>query len=108
VAAPAVAAVPPAASTAPTTQVTAKTKLVAESAATLGKVITGFTLADARPIYNEFRHISHAVSPALSCGSADCNPDTNHILAAVMILYFLATGFLSGLFLPSYFMKGDI
>jgi hypothetical protein len=76
--------------------------LVAESAATLGKVIAGFTLAKITPVYNFFVHLCHTIAPAL--GAVDCS--VAPVLAGSMLAYFLATGFLSGLFLPSYFMSG--
>jgi hypothetical protein len=76
--------------------------LVAESAATLGKVIAGFTLAKITPVYNFFVHLCHTIAPAL--GPVDCS--VAPVLAGSMLAYFLATGFLSGLFLPSYFMSG--
>jgi hypothetical protein len=77
--------------------------LVAESAATLGKVITGFTLAKVEGMSTYFWRLTNLIGPAL--GSAD--PATSPVLAGVIIAYFLATGFLCGLFLPPYFM-GDV
>ena len=75
--------------------------LLADSAATLGKVITGFTLAKLDSANKYFEGLCRAVGPAL--GAADSS--NSHVLAGVIIAYFLATGFLSGLFLPSYFMS---
>ena len=75
--------------------------LLADSAATLGKVITGFTLAKLDSANKYFEGLCRGVGPAL--GAADFS--NSHILAGVIIAYFLATGFLSGLFLPSYFMS---
>ncbi|MGB6746320.1 MAG: hypothetical protein WBE38_21900 [Terracidiphilus sp.] len=74
--------------------------LVAESAATLGKVITGFTLAKVGGMSDFFSKLSNQIGPAL--GSSD--PATAPVLAGVIIAYFLAAGFLCGLFLPPYFM----
>ena len=78
-----------------------KDNLVVESAATLGKVLTGFTLAQVGPIYRHFLEISRAISHHLSDGSVP----PNAVLAGAILIYFFATGFLSGLFLPNYFMK---
>jgi hypothetical protein len=75
--------------------------LLADSAATLGKVITGFTLAKLDTANKYFEGMCRGVGPAL--GAADAS--NSHVLAGVIIAYFLATGFLSGLFLPSYFMS---
>ncbi|RSL18364.1 hypothetical protein EDE15_3931 [Edaphobacter aggregans] len=75
--------------------------LLAESASTLGKVLTGFTLAKASQVAEHFSQLCHALAPALSS-----DEKTNFIMAGVVIAYFLATGFLSGLLLPSYFMAG--
>ena len=75
--------------------------LVVESAATLGKVLTGFTLAEVGPIYQHFLEIARAISHHLS--SPGVPP--NAVLAGAILIYFFATGFLSGLFLPNYFMK---
>ena len=75
--------------------------LLADSAATLGKVITGFTLAKLDAGYKFFEDLCKGIGPAL--GSLDTA--NSHILAGVIITYFAATGFLSGLFLPSYFMS---
>lgn len=78
--------------------------LVAESAATLGKVITGFTLAKVGGMSDYFGKLTNLIGPAL--GSSD-TAATAPVLAGVIITYFLATGFLCGLFLPPYFM-GDV
>ncbi len=75
--------------------------LLADSAATLGKVITGFTLAKLDSANQYFEGLCRGVGPAL--GAADSA--NSHVLAGVIVAYFLATGFLSGLFLPSYFMR---
>ena len=75
--------------------------LVVESAATLGKVLTGFTLAQVGPIYRHFLEIARAISHHLSDGVVP----PNAVLAGAILIYFFATGFLSGLFLPNYFMK---
>jgi|SRR5579859_4543076 len=75
--------------------------LVADSAATLGKVIAGFTLAKADTISKHYSSLSSALGPAL--GGLDASQ--SHVLAGVIVSYFLATGFLCGLFLPAYFMS---
>jgi hypothetical protein len=74
--------------------------LVAESAATLGKVIAGFTLARVQGIGDYFSKLAVQIAPAL--GASD--PATAPVLAGVIMVYFLATGFLCGVFLPPYFM----
>ena len=78
--------------------------LVAESAATMGKLIAGFTLAKLGGVFTHFSNLCHALAPALTDGHSDYG----YVLAGVIVAYFLATGFLSGLLLPSYFMKGVI
>jgi hypothetical protein len=77
--------------------------LIAESASTLGKVIAGFTLAKGGPLIQHFQRICHTVAPALCHQSSG---DGGIVLAGAIILYFFATGFFSGLLLPSYFMSG--
>jgi hypothetical protein len=78
--------------------------LVAESAATLGKVITGFTLAKVDTMSGYFAQLTNLVGPALGSSS---DSKAASVLAGVIITYFLSTGFLCGLFLPPYFM-GDV
>jgi hypothetical protein len=78
------------------------TNLLAESAATLGKVVAGFSLAKIGVIQDQLWNMSTAIAPIVGNGSQQIST----IFAESMILYFIATGFLSGLFLPSYFMKG--
>ena len=75
--------------------------LVADSAATLGKVITGFTLAKLNTVSKSFSTLCNTLGPAL--GGLDSAQ--SHVLAGVILAYFLATGFLCGLFLPTYFMS---
>lgn len=78
--------------------------LVAESAATLGKVIAGFSLAKIGPALKFFDYACSSIGPALGAH----RQDTSNIVACLIISYFGATGFLSGLFLPSYFMKDQL
>jgi hypothetical protein len=78
--------------------------LVAESAATMGKLIAGFTLAKLGGVFTHFSNLCVALAPALTDGHSDYG----YVLAGVIVAYFLATGFLSGLLLPSYFMRGVI
>jgi hypothetical protein len=77
--------------------------LIAESASTLGKVLAGFTLAKADPLIRHFHYLCNIVGPALGLQNS---PDAGFVLAGAIILYFFATGFFSGLLLPSYFMSG--
>jgi hypothetical protein len=75
--------------------------LLADSAATLGKVITGFTLAKLGTVSTEFENLCKTIGPVLGAQDAVAA----QVLAGVIVAYFLATGFLSGLLLPSYFMS---
>jgi len=75
--------------------------LLADSAATLGKVITGFTLAKLGAASTQYWNLCKIIGPVLGAQDAA----VAQVLAAVIIAYFLATGFLSGLLLPSYFMS---
>jgi hypothetical protein len=75
--------------------------LLAESAATLGKVITGFTLAKVGQVSTHYAGLCQTIGPVLGAPESA----TSHVLAGVIIAYFLATGFLSGLLLPPYFMS---
>jgi hypothetical protein len=84
-------------------QSTPQKNLIAESASTLGKVIAGFTLAKADPLVHHFHQICNVVGPALG---QQHSPDAGVVLAGAIMLYFFATGFFSGLLLPSYFMSG--
>jgi hypothetical protein len=72
--------------------------LLADSAATLGKVLTGFTLAKASQVSVHYSNLCHTLGPALGAQEPA-------VLAGVIVAYFLATGFLSGLLLPPYFMS---
>lgn len=76
--------------------------LVAESAATLGKVIAGFTLAKFGQITIHYSSLCQTIGPALGIGMPG---NTSNVVAGIIMAYFLATGFLSGLLLPSYFMR---
>jgi hypothetical protein len=84
-------------------QSTPQKNLIAESASTLGKVIAGFTLAKADPLVHHFHQICNVVGPALG---QQHSPDAGVVLAGAIMLYFFATGFFSGLLLPTYFMSG--
>jgi hypothetical protein len=74
--------------------------LVAESAATLGKVIAGFTLAKFDQIITRYWSLCQLIGPALGIAG-----NSGNVVAGIIMSYFLATGFLSGLLLPSYFMS---
>jgi uncharacterized membrane protein YtjA (UPF0391 family) len=75
--------------------------LLADSAATLGKVITGFTLAKLGTVSAQFGNLCKIIGPVLGAQDAVAA----QVLAGVIVAYFLATGFFSGLLLPSYFMS---
>jgi hypothetical protein len=75
--------------------------LLADSAATLGKVITGFTLAKLGQVSTYYSVLCHTIGPVLGAQEAA----VSHVLAGVIVAYFLAAGFLSGLLLPPYFMS---
>jgi hypothetical protein len=94
---------PPPQGTAP--QATKDKNLIAESASTLGKVIAGFTLARADTMATHFHRVCQIVGPALG-NQQFAHADT--VLAGSIILYFVATGFFSGLLLPPYFMSGKL
>jgi hypothetical protein len=87
----------------PAQQAMPQKNLIAESASTLGKVLAGFTLAKAEPLIRHFHYLCNIVGPALGLQNS---PDAGFVLAGAIILYFFATGFFSGLLLPSYFMSG--
>jgi hypothetical protein len=78
--------------------------LLAQSAITLGKVLAGFTLAKISPLLSYFWRACGVIGPLL--GASQQTPDQP--LAAVIIAYFFATGFFSGLLLPPYFMGDKI
>jgi hypothetical protein len=75
--------------------------LLADSAATLGKVITGFTLAKLGSAATQYWILCKTIGPVL-LPKEDL---ASYVLAAVVMAYFLATGFFSGLLLPTYFMS---
>ena len=75
--------------------------LLADSAATLGKVITGFTLAKIGTVWGHFAHLCNVIAPALGAQE----PAAAGVLTGVILAYFVSTGFLAGLLLPSYFMN---
>lgn len=78
--------------------------LLAESAVTLGKVLAGFTLAKISDVSGYYWHLCGVMGPLL--GAQEQTPP--QALAAVIMAYFLATGFFSGLLLPPYFMGDKI
>jgi hypothetical protein len=78
--------------------------LLADSAATLGKVITGFTLAKLGQLSTHYGAICTTIGPVLGAQE----PTAATVLAGIIITYFLATGFFAGLLLPPYFMSGQI
>lgn len=78
--------------------------LLAESAVTLGKVLAGFTLAKVSDVSRYYWHLCSVIGPLL--GAQEQTPPQP--LAAVIMAYFLATGFFSGLLLPPYFMGDKI
>src|SRR5579859_617499 len=75
--------------------------LLAESASTLGKLLTGFTLAKAQNVVPWLKGVCTSIDPAFAQ-----SPHQGKLIASGVLAYFFATGFLSGLFLPSYFMSG--
>ncbi len=101
----------PAAPVAPSTAPLHAQNLVAESAATLGKVIAGFTLAKMEGIGRFFWNLTDHIGPSLGAIVTDATKiapggaTPGQVLAGVIIAYFAATGFLCGLFLPPYFMS---
>jgi hypothetical protein len=83
--------------------------LLADSAATLGKVITGFTLAKLGQFSVHYSALCHTIGPSLGVPSSGAQATgTDQVVAGLIIAYFLATGFFSGLLLPPYFMSGQI
>jgi hypothetical protein len=82
--------------------------LLADSAATLGKVITGFTLAKIGPATTKFGALCAKIGPALGAPPICPGDAAAQVLAGVIIAYFLATGFFAGLLLPAYFMDRQI
>ena len=79
----------------------AKHSLLAEAAGTLSKLIAGATLVQVGPIFKVFRETSTYISVYL----LQDTPPNGATFGGAMLLYFTFLGFLSGLFLPAYFMQ---
>ena len=79
----------------------AKHSLLAEAGSTLSKLIAGATLVQIKPIFDEFKRASAYISVYLLQDS----PVNGATLGGATLLYFIFLGFLSGLFLPAYFMQ---
>jgi hypothetical protein len=79
----------------------AKHSLLAEAAGTLSKLIAGATLVQVGPIFRVFKQTSAYVSVYLLQDS----PANGAAFGGAVLLYFVFLGFLSGLFLPAYFMQ---
>lgn len=79
----------------------AKHSLLAEAAGTLSKLIAGATLVQIKPLFEEFKRASEYISIYL----LQDNPLNGATLGGAALLYFIFLGFLSGLFLPAYFMQ---
>jgi hypothetical protein len=79
----------------------AKHSLLAEAAGTLSKLIAGATLVQVKPIFDAFKATSAYISVYLLQDS----PPNGATFGGAVLLYFTFLGFLSGLFLPAYFMQ---
>jgi len=79
----------------------AKHSLLAEAGSTLSKLIAGATLVQIKPIFDEFKRASEFISVYLLQDA----PANGATLGGAVLLYFIFLGFLSGLFLPAYFMQ---
>jgi hypothetical protein len=79
----------------------AKHSLLAEAAGTLSKLIAGATLVQIGAIFRAFKEASEYISVYLLQDS----PPNGATFGGAMLLYFTFLGFLSGLFLPAYFMQ---
>jgi hypothetical protein len=96
------------------TQAATGRNLLEDTASSLSKLLTGASLVKIASIYHFFQKISWTVGYYLTDGNLGSAGGTNAqyassniaVLGGSLILYFLMLGFLSGLFLPAYFMKG--
>lgn len=79
----------------------AKHSLLAEAAGTLSKLIAGATLVQVGAIFKAFKETSAYISVYLLQDS----PPNGATFGGAVLLYFTFLGFLSGLFLPAYFMQ---
>ena len=95
-------------------QTAAGKNLLEDTASSLSKLLTGASLVKVASIYHFFQKTSWTVGYYLTDGNLR-SEGTVHpqyasaniaVLGGALILYFLMLGFLSGLFLPAYFMKG--
>jgi len=73
--------------------------LLAQTASSLSKLLAGAGLARFHDLLTFFRYTSHEISQYIDPGMGSST------LGGALILYFTLLGFLSGLFLPAYFMK---
>jgi hypothetical protein len=95
-------------------QAAAGRNLLEDTASSLSKLLTGASLVKVASIYHFFQRTSLTVGYYLTDGNLRSEGAVNPqyasaniaVLGGALILYFLMLGFLSGLFLPAYFMKG--
>lgn len=87
--------------------------LLEDTASSLSKLLTGASLVKIGDLYRFFQATSWKVGYYLTDGNLYASGANRQYVSAniavmggALILYFLILGFLSGLFLPAYFMKG--
>lgn len=88
--------------------------LLEDTASSLSKLLTGASLVKIGSIYEFFQKTSWKIGYYLTDGNVHAGTTGAQqyvssniaVLGGGLILYFLLLGFLSGLFLPAYFMKG--
>lgn len=82
--------------------------LLSNSASALNKVLAGAGLVKAKSLFLLFKTTSWNITLAVNFSSSDpsIGKPTNSVLGGAIILYFGLLGFISGLFLPAYFMRG--
>lgn len=87
--------------------------LLEETASSLSKLLAGASLVKSGDIYRFFRTTAWKVGCYLTDGNVHSGSKGGlyvssniAVMGGALILYFLLLGFLSGLFLPAYFMKG--
>lgn len=87
--------------------------LLEDTASSLSKLLTGASLVKIGSIYQFFQKTAWRVGAYVTDGNvhggtsgAQFISSNIAVMGGALILYFLLLGFLSGLFLPAYFMKG--
>jgi len=81
--------------------------LLSSTASSLSKLLAGAGLAKYSTLFILFKTTSWNITRAVNVCPGNCDTwPPNSVLGGAIILYFGLLGFIAGLFLPAYFMRG--